>query len=170
MDVFLSIMAFLCCLVGIVGCIVPVLPGPVLSYAGLFCAYACSYSTLTPAVMWLWAGATAAVTAADYFLPGYMARLFGGTRAGMVGATAGMIVGLFAGGLIGIVVGPFVGAVAGELLNDRSEIGRALVVGVGSFLSFLVGTGIKLIASIGMLTFVIADTWPALRAWFAAVF
>ena len=157
MDVFLSITAFLCCLVGIVGCIVPVLPGPVLSYAGLFCAYACSYSTLTPAEMWLWAGLTAAVTAADYFLPGYMAKLFGGTRAGM-------------GGLIGIVVGPFVGAVAGELLNDRERIGQALVVGVGSFLSFLVGTGIKLVAAVGMLTFVVADTWPALRAWFATVF
>ena len=163
MDVFLSITAFLCCLVGIVGCIVPVLPGPVLSYAGLFCAYACSYSTLTPAEMWLWAGLTAAVTAADYFLPGYMAKLFGGTRAGMVGATVGMIAGLFVGGLI-------VGAVAGELLNVREGIGLALVVGVGSFLSFLVGTGIKLVAAVGMLTFVVADTWPALRAWFATVF
>ena len=152
MDVFLSITAFLCCLVGIVGCIVPVLPGPVLSYAGL------------------WAGLTAAVTAADYFLPGYMAKLFGGTRAGMVGATVGMIAGLFVGGLIGIVVGPFVGAVVGELLNDRERIGQALVVGVGSFLSFLVGTGIKLVAAVGMLTFVVADTWPALRAWFATVF
>ena len=170
MDVFLSITAFLCCLVGIVGCIVPVLPGPVLSYAGLFCAYACSYSTLTPAEMWLWAGLTAAVTAADYFLPGYMAKLFGGTRAGMVGATVGMIAGLFVGGLIGLVVGPFVGAVAGELLNDRERIGQALVVGVGSFLSFLVGTGIKLVAAVGMLTFVVADTWPALRAWFATGF
>ena len=74
------------------------------------------------------------------------------------------------GGLIGIVVGPFVGAVAGELLNDRERIGQALVVGVGSFLSFLVGTGIKLVAAVGMLTFVVADTWPALRAWFATVF
>jgi len=74
-----------------------------------------------------------------------MAKLFGGTRAGMVGATVGMIAGLFVGGLIGIVVGPFVGAVAGELLNDRERIGQALVVGVGSFLSFLVGTGIKLV-------------------------
>ena len=124
MDVFLSITAFLCCLVGIVGCIVPVLPGPVLSYAGLFCAYACSYSTLTPAEMWLWAGLTAAVTAADYFLPGYMAKLFGGTRAGLVGATVGMIAGLFVGGLIGIVVGPFVGAVAGELLTTANGSGR----------------------------------------------
>ena len=44
------------------------------------------------------------------------------------------------------------------------------MVGVGSFLSFLVGTRIKLVAAVGMLTFVVADTWPALRAWFATVF
>ena len=163
MDLFLSILAFLCCLAGIVGCVVPVLPGPVLSFAGLFCAYACSYSTLTPASMWLWAG----LTVVDYFLPGYMAKLFGGTRAGMIGATVGLIAGLFAGGPVGIVLGPFAGAVAGELLRDRTEVRRALIVGVGSFLSFLVGTGIKLVASIGMLTFVVADTWPARRAWVA---
>ena len=166
MDIFLSIVAFLCCLVGIIGCIVPVLPGPVLSYAGLFCAYLCSYSTLTPATMWLWAGLTAAVTAVDYFLPGYMAKLFGGTRAGMIGATVGLIAGLLMGGLLGILLGPFMGAVLGELMHDRAEVGRAFVVGIGSFLSFLVGTGIKLVASIGMLTFVISDTWPAQRTWF----
>ena len=170
MDIFLSIVAFLCCLVGIIGCIVPVLPGPVLSYAGLFCAYLCSYSTLTPATMWLWAGLTAAVTAVDYFLPGYMAKLFGGTRAGMIGATVGLIAGLLMGGLLGILLGPFMGAVLGELMHDRAEVGRAFVVGIGSCLSFLVGTGIKLVASIGMLTFVIADTWPALRTWFSTVF
>lgn len=170
MDIVLSIVAFLCCLVGIIGCIVPVLPGPVLSYAGLFCAYLCSYSTLTPATMWLWAGLTAAVTAVDYFLPGYMAKLFGGTRAGMIGATVGLIAGLLMGGLLGILLGPFMGAVLGELMHDRAEVGRAFVVGIGSFLSFLVGTGIKLVASIGMLTFVIADTWPALRTWFSTVF
>lgn len=134
MDLFLSILAFLCCLAGIVGCVVPVLPGPVLSFAGLFCAYACSYSTLTPASMWLWAGLTAAVTVVDYFLPGYMAKLFGGTRAGMIGATVGLIAGLFAGGPVGIVLGPFAGAVAGELAPrpdggaagaDRSAWGRS---------------------------------------------
>lgn len=170
MDIFLSILALVCCLAGIVGCVVPVLPGPVLSFAGLFCAYACSYSTLTPAMMWLWAGLTAAVTAVDCFLPGYMTRLFGGTRAGMIGATVGLVAGLFTGGPVGIVLGPFAGAVLGELLNDRTEVRRALTVGVGAFLSFLVGTGIKLVASIGMLTFVVAGTWPALRTWFVNLF
>jgi len=170
MDLLLAILAFVFCLAGIVGCVVPVLPGPALSFAGLCCACATGWSTLSAATMWIWAGATAAVTAADYFLPGYMAKLFGGTRAGMIGATAGLIAGLFLGGLVGIVLGPFMGAVVGELIHDREDAGRAVVVGVGSFLSFLVGTGIKLLASLGMLAFVVADLWPALRGWFASLF
>ena len=64
------------------------------------------------------------------------------------------------------------------LIVDDEELTRTGVItsldwaalGVGSFLSFLVGTGIKLVAAVGMLTFVVADTWPALRAWFATVF
>lgn len=170
MDLLLAILAILFSLAGIVGCVVPVLPGPVFSFAGLCCAYATGCSTLSAATMWIWAGATAAVTAVDYFLPGYMAKLFGGTRAGTVGATLGMIAGLFFGGPVGILLGPFVGAVAGELLNDRENTRRALVVGIGSFLSFIVGTGIKLLASFGMLAFVVADLWPALRGWFASLF
>ena len=47
---------------------------------------------------------------------------------------------------------------------------KALVVGVGSFLSFIVGTGAKLIVSIGILIHVAADTWPALRSWLAGLF
>lgn len=170
MDVFLSILAFVCCLVGIAGCIIPVLPGPVLSYAGLFCAYACSYSSIAPSSMWIWAAVTLVVVLVDYFLPGYLAKLFGGTRAGMVGATVGMFAGLFVGGFIGVVLGPFVGAVIGELMHDRSNTAHAFRVGVGSFLSFLVGTGLKLVAAGAMFALVIADTWPAVKAWCVGLF
>ena len=47
---------------------------------------------------------------------------------------------------------------------------KAFLIGFGSFLSFIVGTGIKIAASAGMLIHVAADTWPALRGWFAATF
>ncbi len=170
MDVFLSILAFVCCLVGIAGCIIPVLPGPVLSYAGLFCAWACSYSTIPSSSMWIWAGVTVVVVLVDYFLPGYMAKLFGGTRAGSIGATVGMIVGLFVGGFVGVLLGPFVGAVIGELIHDRSRSAHAFRVGIGSFLSFLVGTGLKLVAAVAMFVLVVADTWPALRTWCIGIF
>ena len=158
MDIALSVAAFLLSIVGIVGCIVPALPGVVLSYAGLLCAYFTSYSSMSPAAIWLWLAITVAVSVADYFLPAWMTRRFGGSRSGAIGAT------------VGVILGPFFGAVLGELLNDRRDAGKAFLVGIGSFLSFVVGTGIKLAAAIGMFVHVTADTYPAVRDWFATLF
>uniref|UniRef100_UPI003FEE41AD DUF456 family protein n=1 Tax=Alistipes putredinis TaxID=28117 RepID=UPI003FEE41AD len=118
MDIALSIAAFLFSITGIVGCIVPIIPGVALSYAGLLCASFCSYSEISSATLWIWLAVTVAVSVIDYFLPGYFARLVGGTRAGSIGATVGMIAGFFAGffagGLVGVILGPFFGAGIGE--------------------------------------------------------
>ena len=90
MDIALSIAAFLFSITGIVGCIVPIIPGVALSYVGLLCASFCSYSEISSATLWIWLAVTVAVSVIDYFLPGYFARLVGGTRAGSIGATAGV--------------------------------------------------------------------------------
>ncbi len=170
MDIVLAIMAFLLAVVGIVGCIVPALPGVVLSYGGLLCAYFTSYSTLSAASLWLWLAAVVVVSAADYFLPAWMTRRFGGSRAGAIGATIGVFAGFFLFPPIGIFVGPFLGAVAGELVNDHRDTPKALLIGFGSFLAFLVGTGIKLAVSIGIFIHIAADTYPALKGWFSSIF
>lgn len=150
MDIFLSIVAVLLALVGIVGCVVPVIPGVVLSYAALLCLRFTSFGEVSAAALLLWLLATVAVTAADYYLPAWMARRFGGSRAGMIGATVGMFAGVFVP-FPGLLLGPFAGALAGELLHDGRDWRRALRVGVGSFLSFIVGTGLKLAVSLGLL-------------------
>jgi len=162
MDIALSVAAFLLSIVGIVGCIVPALPGVVLSYAGLLCAYFTSYSSMSPAAIWLWLAITVAVSVADYFLPAWMTRRFGGSRSGAIGATVGVFAGFFFFPPVGIILGPFFGAVLGELLNDRRDAGKAFLVGIGSFLS--------LVAAIGMFVHVTADTFPAVRDWFATLF
>ena len=170
MDITLSIAAFVLSILGIIGCIVPALPGVVLSYAGLLCAYFTSYSQMSAGALWLWLGVTVAVSVADYFLPAWMTRRFGGSRSGAIGATVGVFAGFFLFPPVGIILGPFVGAVLGELLNDRGNVPKAFLVGFGSFLAFVVGTGVKLAASVGMLIHVTADTYPALRDWFVTTF
>ena len=146
MEIFLSIIALLCGIIGIIGSIMPILPGVALSYIGMLCAYFTSASTITTPMLWVWGIVTVAVCVMDYILPAYFSKMFGASKAGMTGATLGVFAGIFLGP-IGIIFGPFAGAVLGEMLNQNRTLGEAIKVGFGSFLSFLVGTGIKLIVA-----------------------
>ena len=111
-----------------------------------------------------------AVCSSLFSPPAWFPRRFGGSSSGAIGATVGVFAGFFFFPPVGIILGPFFGAVLGELLNDRRDAGKAFLVGIGSFLSFVVGTGIKLAAAIGMFVHVTADTYPAVRDWFATLF
>lgn len=170
MDWVLSILSVVFIVIGIIGCIVPVLPGVILAYGGLVCSYFCSYSQLTVSSLLFWLALTLVVSVVDYFLPAYMARLFGGSSAGMRGATAGLVIGFLVGNVVGTIIGPFVGAVVGELFHDSKDFARSLKVGFGSFLSFAVGTGLKLVVSIMMLVRVFGDIYPvvsdSVKSWF----
>ena len=157
MDVVLAISACLLAVLGIVGAVVPVLPGPLISFVGLLCAAATSGATTGASMLWTSAAVTAVVSLADYLLPGWMAKCFGGSRAGAVGATVGAIAGIFLFPPVGILLGPFVGAVAGELLHDSRDAAHALQVGMGSFLAFLLGTGLKLCFTIAMAVLILKE-------------
>ncbi len=165
MDTFLTIAALLLTLIGLAGCILPGLPGTVLSYAALLCCYGCSWSLITPRLLWIWAAVSLVVMLLDYLLPGYMTKLFGGSRASAIGAT----VGLFAGLLftpIGMIMGSFLGAVIGEMIHDNTSTSRALKAGIGSFLAFITGTGLKLLTSLWMMYYVLRDAWQPIRELF----
>lgn len=157
MDIVLSIAACILAILGIVGAVVPVLPGPVLSYGGLLCIAAASFAGVSASTLWIGAGVTVAVTLADYFLPAWMAKRFGGSRAGAIGATIGAVAGIFIFPPIGILLGPFVGAVIGEFFHDSNDTAHAVQVGIGSFLAFIVGAGLKLFFSVGMFVIIIRE-------------
>ena len=150
MTVAMSILAGLLLLIGFVGCVVPVLPGPIIGYCGLLALIPTEKcpSTLMLVTMGL---VVAAVTIADYVVPAIGAKKFNCSRWGPAGCFAGPIVGIFFVP-IGILIGPFLGAFLGELIAMK-PIGAALKGGLGAFLGFLSGVFLKVLACVVM-TFV----------------
>lgn len=145
MDI-LEILAIICTLVGVVGCVAPVLPGVPICYVGMLLCYWAG-APFTTSQLVLWAVVAVAVTLLDNFLPAVMTNKFGGSKAATRGSMIGIIVGFFAGPL-GLILGPFFGALIGELTHNGSDSARAFKVAFGSFVAFICGTGIKLIAAI----------------------
>ena len=164
MDTFLAIAAIICGVVGIIGAIAPIIPGTILSFAGLVLAYCTKHSSISEGTLWIWGIISIIVIALDYILPGYFSKVFGGTKAGITGATIGVLIGAFVMGPIGIIMGPFVGAVVGEMIKERRALDKALVVGFGSLLSFFVGTGIKLIAAGWMMYYIWKDLFELIKS------
>ena len=157
METFWAISAIVCGIVGILGAVLPILPGTLLSFVGMVCAYLTPASEIGRGQLLMWGVISAIIIILDYILPGYFSKVFGGSKAGITGATIGVFAGMIFMGPIGIIAGPFIGAVIGEMLRQKQTLDKALVVGFGSLLSFFVGTGIKLIAGGFMMYYIWKD-------------
>lgn len=149
MEIVLLIIAFICMVVGIIGCIVPGLPGAPIAYAGMWIAQATERVDFTWQELLVWGIATIVVSVLDYVVPAWGTKQFGGTKYGVWGSTIGVFVGLFAGPW-GVILGPLAGAILGELIGGKAAA-EALRAGWGSFLGLLCGTILKLICC-GMMT------------------
>lgn len=147
MDILLVILGFVCLVVGILGCFLPIIPGPPISFLSLLVLEWTEKSPFDSETLWTWALITAVVTALDYVVPIYGTKKFGGTKRGVWGSTIGLVIGLFFFPPFGIIIGPFVGAFLGEMSSGKSTNKAALHSALGSFIGFLVGTILKLIAS-----------------------
>jgi hypothetical protein len=148
MDYLLLALAIVFMIVGIAGCLLPVLPGPPLSYLGLVVLHFTRFADISKNLFIILGIVAVVVTIVDYIVPIWGTKKFGGSKYGMRGATVGLIIGLFLGPL-GIIIGPFIGAVVGELIF-KDDVKYALKAGFGSLLGFLTGVGLKLAASLLM--------------------
>ncbi len=157
MEVTLLILSGLMMLIGIIGCIVPGLPGTPIAYVGLWIAQATDRVDFSWQFLLVWGIVTIIVTVLDYVVPAWGTKRFGGTRWGVWGSTIGVFVGLFFGA-VGVIVGPLVGAILGELLGGK-EVRQALRAGWGSFIGLLCGTILKLICCGLMTTALIQAIW-----------
>lgn len=149
MDIVLLIIAFLLMLIGIIGCIVPGLPGTPVAYVGLLIAQATDKVDFSWQYLLVWGIVVVVISVLDYVVPAWGTKHYGGTKWGVWGSTAGVFVGLFFGAA-GVIFGPLVGAVLGELMAGK-QLEEALRAGWGSFIGILFGTILKLI-SCGLMT------------------
>lgn len=134
---------------GIVGCIVPFIPGPPLSYIALLSLLAVNEKTFTAQFLGIWLVITIVVTLLDYYVPIWGTKKFGGSRNGVWGATIGLIIGIFFFPPFGLIAGPFLGTFIGELIAGK-DTEAALRSGFGSFIGFVAGTVMKLAVSLIM--------------------
>ena len=150
MEIFLLILAFLCMVIGIVGCIIPGLPGVPVAYVGLWIAQATDKIDSSWQMLLIWGIVTVVVSVLDYVVPAWGTKKYGGTKYGVWGSTIGVFVGLFFGA-VGVILGPLVGAILGEMISGK-QFNEALRAGWGSFIGILAGTVLKLICC-GLMTY-----------------
>lgn len=150
MDYVLISLGVIFIISGILGCVVPALPGPPLSYIGLLLLHFTEKFQFSTKFLIIWVIITTVVYTLDIIIPAWGTKKFGGSKRGIWGSIIGLFIGMFLFPPFGLIIGAFAGAVIGELTGGKDS-GEALKSGFGSFIGFLAGTLLKLIAS-GMMT------------------
>jgi uncharacterized protein YqgC (DUF456 family) len=147
MDILLIILGLILILVGIIGCVVPGLPGPFSAWLGLLVTMLAKSVPDDWSLLGITFLATLIISILDYFIPAIGTKKFGGSKYGVYGAIIGLLVGIFAPIPGGILIGPFVGAFVGEYLKNN-DVSKSLKAAFGAFIGFLASTGMQLILSL----------------------
>lgn len=151
LTILILIGGFLLALAGIVGCILPVIPGPVLSYSALIVlSWSKNWEPFSITFLVLMGALTLILSVMDNFIPAVSAKKYGASKSGIWGSVIGMLLFIFVFPPWGIFIGSFAGAVAGEFISGAK--GReALQIGWGVFLGSMLGVGVKLAFSLMVL-------------------
>ena len=136
MDILLITVSMLLIIIGIVGSIVPIIPGPPIAFCGLIIVHFTSKHPFSVEFLLLF-GALAILSAIiDNALPIYATKKFNGSKKGIWGSAIGLMIGLFLFPPFGIIIGPMVGAFVGEIIDGKTS-NTAVKPAIGSFVGFL---------------------------------
>ena len=142
-------------LVGIIGSVVPALPGPPLSYVGLLLLQFTDKVQFSTSFLVVWGIVVLAVVVLDYYLPIWTTKRIGGSKAGINGSIIGMVVDIIFTP-IGMILGTLLGAIIGEIIGGASG-DKALKSGLATFVGTMLSIGIKLIVCVSLLMYYIIE-------------
>jgi len=152
MEILIIILAIAAGVIGIAGSILPGLPGVPFSWIGMLILYIWGNGTnaagepMSLNTLVIWGVVVVVVSIIDYIVPMYFTKLTGGSKYAGRGAMIGLIAGIVLTP-IGMILGSFLGAFIAELEWAKKDAVSALRAALGSFLGFMLGTGIKTIAA-----------------------
>ncbi len=143
MSAMLWLLAIILVLTGIVGIVLPAIPGTVLVFAGLvLAAWADSFERVGWISIAILGSLTLISFAIDFYTTSLGAKKVGASKLAIFGAAVGMFVGIFFG-FFGIFVGPFVGAFLGEYIM-RKDLKQSAKAGAGAWLGIAFGIATKI--------------------------
>ena len=166
MEYFLLILGLILMLVGIIGSILPALPGPPISWVGILLLYFCQGIETNYWLLGITLIIAIVIGILDYIIPAKGTKYFGGSKYGIWGTNIGLVIGIFAPIPFGFLIGPFVGALVGELIYNSQEKGRAFKAATGSFIGFLAGTFMKVLVSLLFFGLFLVLVWQNRAVWF----
>jgi len=151
LQVLVVILTAILMLTGLLGSVLPILPGAPLILLGAFIyAWHTDFVVITLGTLIVLLILTLFSQALDYVASVIGAKKFGGSRWGMGGAFLGGIIGLFLGGILGIIIGPFLGALIFELIHGRGMT-ASFKIGLGTLVGFLGGALGKVVIAMIMI-------------------
>jgi uncharacterized protein len=148
--VALLFLAAIIVIVGLIGLVLPAIPGAPLVFVGLLvAAWAEDFTYVGPWTIVILALLALLTYGVDLWATMFGAKKFGASRRAIIGAVVGAVVGLFLG-FPGVLFGPFIGAVIGELLAQRN-LQQAARAGFGATIGLVLGAAIKIALAFSMI-------------------
>ena len=151
MEIFILIGVGSLLLLGVMGSIIPILPGPLLSYIALLLYHFFINRMNVDSLIWIGI-AVAVISILDYFLQIYGVKKAGGGKYAIRGSVTGILLGIFLFPPFGILVGAFIGAYIGAKIEMDKN---AVKIAFGALWGFITGTILKLCISIYIIYFLL---------------
>lgn len=152
MDMLIIIGAILAVL-GVIGSIIPAMPGPILSFLSLILLYFSKEGeSITLFSLILFGIATLAIIVIDYIAPILGAKVSGASKNGVRGSIIGAIIGILFFPPLGIFIGAFIGAVLGET-REGKDFRQAMKAGIGTIVASAATAVLQVIFSLTVLIY-----------------
>lgn len=147
MDILLITLGGILVILGIIGSILPVIPGPPIAFIGLLLTHFTSEHPFSVEFLVIFGILAVLSSVIDNVLPVYATKKFKGSKKGVWGSAIGLIIGLFFFPPFGILIGPMLGAFIGEIADGKTA-NNSIRPAFGSFIGFLSSIFLRLTLSI----------------------